>query len=315
MSGLLIAIAAAALAGSGQVDEPAGGAGVEAPAAGAQTPATGADKPPLPQAPDLSAGAPASLEVSFLAGVWLPRMVGKVALGGGEIKVNDEFELNKSEATLNLELTVRKNDFWDLWFGGFDFSSSTSGPFRGDGKSFGSLVLNNGTQYTSKFEMTSVATDLSVAVWRPFADGHARELGADNRTWNGRYIADLRFCPQFGLRYVDVDHTVTTAGGTERAGGEWLAVYAGLMMEMDYRPRERTSWLALLRIQGSFAAGPALGGDGGSMWQVRAGATVQFTETFGFMFGYRLVELNVDNGAYTLDGGLQGLFIAGSLRF
>ena len=301
MSGLLIAIAAAALAGSGQVDEPAGGAG--------------ADKPPLPQAPDLSAGAPPSLEVSFLAGVWLPRMVGTVALGGGEIQVNNEFELNKSEATLNLELAVRKNEFWELWFGGFDFSSSATGPFRGDGQSFGSLVLNNGTQYTSDFEMTSVATDLSVAVWRPFADAHSREQGAGNRTWNGSYVADLRFCPQFGMRYIDVDHTVTTAGGTQRAGGEWLAVYVGLLLEMDYRPRERTSWLTLLRIQGSFAAGPALGGDGGSMWQVRAGVTVQFTAALGFMFGYRLVELNVENGAYTLDGGLQGLFVAGSFRF
>ncbi len=298
MSGLLIAIAAAALVGSGQVDEPAG-----------------ADKPPLPPAPDSPAGAPQSLEVSFLAGVWLPRMVGKVALGGGNISVNDEFELNKSEPTLNLELAVRKNEFWELWFGGFDFSSSTAGPFRGDGQSFGSLVLNNGDQYASDFEMTSVATDLSVAVWRPFADGHSREQGADNRTWNGRYVADLRFSPQFGMRYVDVDHTVTTAGGTESTGGEWLAVYVGLMLEMDYRPKERLSWLALLRIQGSFAAGPALGGDGGSMWQVRAGVSVQFTEALGFMFGYRLVELNVDNGAYTLDGGLQGLFVAGSFRF
>ncbi len=294
MSGLLIAIAAAALASGGQVDGEAGG-----------------DRPPLP----LVAVASPTLEVSFLAGVWLPRMVGEVALGGGEIQVNDEFELNKSEATLNLELAVRKNEFWELWIGGFDFSSSASGPFRGNGQSFGTLVLNNGDQYASDFAMTSVATDLSVTIWRPFADGHSREQGADNRTWNGRYIVDLRFCPQFGMRYVDVDHTVTTAGGTERAGGEWLAVYAGLLMEMDYRPRERTSWLTLLRIQGSFAAGPALGGDGGSMWQVRAGVTVQFTEALGFMFGYRLVELNVDNGGYTLDGGLQGLFVAASLKF
>ena len=307
MSGLLIAIAAAALAGSGQVDEPAGRPDTQVSGA-----ASGAGKPPLPL---LAAVAAPTLEVSFLAGVWLPRMVGNVALGGGEIKVNDEFELNRSEATLNLELAVRKHDTWELWFGGFDFSSSTAGLFRGDGHSFGSLVLNNGDQYASDFEMTSIAADLSVTVWRPFADGHSHQQGAANRTWNGRYVADLRFCPQFGMRYVDVDHTVTTAGGTERTGGEWLAVYAGLLMEMDYRPRERTSWLALLRIQGSFAAGPALGGDGGSMWQVRASATIQFTEAFGFMFGYRLVELNVDNGSYTLDGGLQGLFVAGSLKF
>jgi len=304
MSGLLITITTVALAGSAQVDGPAG--------VGADEQGSAAGEPPLPL---LDAVVASTLEVSLLAGVWLPRMVGSVALGGGEIQVNDEFELNKKEATLNLELTVRKQDTWELWFGGFDFSSSTAGPFRGDGQSFGSLVLNNGDQYASDFEMTSVATDLSITVWRPFADGHSREQGAGNRTWNGRYVADLRFCPQFGMRYIDVDQTVTTAGGTERAGGEWLAVYAGLLMEMDYRPRERTPWLALLRIQGSFAAGPALGGDGGSMWQVRAGVTVQFTETLGLMFGYRLVGLNVDNGAYTLDGGLQGLFVAGSLKF
>ena len=171
MSGLLIAIAAAALAGSGQVDEPAGGAG--------------ADKPPLPQAPDLSAGAPPSLEVSFLAGVWLPRMVGTVALGGGEIQVNNEFELNKSEATLNLELAVRKNEFWELWFGGFDFSSSATGPFRGDGQSFGSLVPHNGPQYTADFELTPVAPALSVAAGRPVAVAPPRRPGAGARPGPG----------------------------------------------------------------------------------------------------------------------------------
>lgn len=293
MSGLLIAIAAA-LAGPALHDEP--------PAA--------ADEPP-PQ-PVIAA---TSLEVTFLPGVWFPRMVGNVALNGPEIEVYDEFELNVSEATLNLELAIRKDEIWELWFGGFDFSSSTSGPFRGSGQNFGSLILNNGTIYASDFQMTSVATDLSVAVWRPYADGHSRATGAENRTWDGHYIADLRFCPQFGMRYIDVDHTVSTAGGTEVAGGEWLAVYAGLLLELDYRPEQRVAWLDLFRIQASFAAGPALGGDGGSMWQVRAGFTTQFTENFGILIGYRLVELNADNAGYTLDGGLQGLFLAGSLRF
>jgi hypothetical protein len=296
MSGLLI-VMAAALTGPALHDGQA--AAVD-------------DPPPAPPPPQQEG---TSLEVTFLPGVWIPRMVGKVALGGDEIQVNDEFELNKNEATLNLELAVRKNDFWELWFGGFDFSSNVSGLFRGDGKNFGSLALNNGDPYNSEFEMTSVATDLSVAVWRPYADGHSHDQGDNNRNWEGRHIVDLRFCPQFGMRYIDVDHTITTAGGTERAGGEWLAVYAGLLVELDYRPQRRLSWLSLFRIQGSFAAGPALGGDGGSMWQVRAGITTQFTETLGIMIGYRLVELNVENAGYTLDGGLQGLFLAGSIRF
>lgn len=288
MNGLLVAIAAAAVTG----------------------PAVQDDQPvaqPLPLVTE-------SLEVSFLPGVWLPRLVGSVALGGGEIQVNHEFELNKNSATLNLELAVRKNETWEIWFGGYDFSVDTSGAFLGNGQTFGSLMLNSGTPYTSRLAMTSVATDISIAVWRPYADGHSRH-SADNRAWNGRYSTDLRFCPQFGMRYIDVDQQVTTAAGTATGGGEWLAVYAGLLLELDYRPPERVPWLAMFRMQASFAAGPALGGDGGLMWQVRAGFTVQFTETWGVMIGYRLVEINADNGPYTFNGGLQGLFLAGSLQF
>ena len=87
------------------------------------------------------------------------------------------------------------------------------------------------------------------------------------------------------------------------------------MLELNYRPEERIPGLALFRIQAAVAGGPAFGGDGGGMWQVRAGITVGFTEMLGVMIGYRLVELNVDNGPYTFNGGLQGLFLAGSLRF
>jgi len=296
MSGLLIILATTALAAPALPDS--------------QEPAL-ATEIPLPGQPFRQH----SLEVTLLPGVWLPRMVGTTALGGNPIRVNDEFDLNANEATPNVELTIRKDEIWDLWFGAFGFSTDVSAAFHGSTQTFGSLVLNDGDPYTASLDMTSVAIDLSVAVWRPYADGHSRSMGGRNRTWDGHYIADLRFSPQFGMRYIDVDQSVTTAGGTEDTGGEWLAVYAGLMLELNWRPQERIPGLALFQMQGSFAAGPALGGDGGVMWQVRAGLTVQMTEMFGVMFGYRLVELNADNGPYTINGGLQGLFLAGSLRF
>ncbi len=313
MSGLLIVMATTALAAPALQDgqQPAAEPDPALRDVGAGDEPAGSDQPPLPQQPMRQQ----SLEVSLLAGAWLPRLVGTTALGGNPIRVNDQFDLNDNEPTLNLELTIRKDEIWELWFGGFGFSTGVTAAFQGGTKTFGSLVLNTGDLYTASLDMTSVATDLSVAVWRPYADGHSRAMGARNRTWDGHYIADLRFSPQFGMRYVDVDQSVTTAGGTENTGGEWLAVYAGLMLELNYRPEERIGGLALLRIQAAFAAGPAFGGDGGGMWQVRAGITVHFTEMFGVMIGYRLVELNVDNGPYTLNGGLQGLFLAGSLRF
>lgn len=313
MSGLLIVLATTALAAPALQD----GRQVAAepdPAlrdmAAGEEPA-GAAQPPLPGQPFRQH----SLEVTLLTGVWLPRMVGTTALGGNPIRVNDEFDLNGNEATLNVELTIRKDEIWDLWFGGFTFSTDVSAAFGGGTQTFGSLVLNNGDAYTASLDMTSVAAELSVALWRPYADGHTRAMGNRNRTWDGQYIIDLRFSPQFGMRYVDVDQSVTTAGGTEKTGGEWLAVYAGMMLELNCRPEDRIPGLALFQLQASFAAGPALGGDGGSMWQVRAGINVQLTETFGVMIAYRLVELNADNGPYTLNGGLQGLFLAGSFRF
>jgi len=33
------------------------------------------------------------------------------------------------------------------------------------------------------------------------------------------------------------------------------------------------------------------------------------------LIGYRLIELDVENDDYSMDGGLQGLFLAGSFRF
>ena len=130
-------------------------------------------EPPMPP-PSLPANPATSLEVTLLAGVWLPRLVGEVALGGAPIKVNDEFDLNANETTVNLELAIRKDEIWELWFGGFDFSTAVTGAFRGGGAAFGSLALSSGDPYTARFEMTSVAAELSVTAWRPYADGHSR---------------------------------------------------------------------------------------------------------------------------------------------
>ena len=118
------------------------------------------------------------------------------------------------------------------------------------------------------------------------------------------------------VRFVDVEQTITLVDGSRaEADGEWVGVLGGLQITLDYRPEQHVPGLRMLRMQASLGVGPALGGDGGIMWQVRGGLTLQVTEQLGFMFGYRLLELDVENDDYALDGGLQGLFLAGSLRF
>ena len=256
------------------------------------------------------------MEVSLLAGVWLPRLGGEATLGAGNssVDVATQLNLDDMEASLNLELSIRVDEVWDLAFTGFDFSTTAAGSFVGNA-TFGGLVLSDGDPYSATFDITSVSVEVAYAFYRPFADGSSHAEGMANTTWDGHYIADLRFAARFGMRYLDVEQAITSGGTTQPAGGEWLTPFAGIEIELNYRPEKRIPALAMLRLYGGIAFGPSLGGDGGFMWQVRGGVTIQFIEQVGIVFGYRLVEMNVENGAYAFDGGLQGLFLAGSIRF
>ncbi len=259
-----------------------------------------------------------SLEITILPGAWIPRLDGESSFGpagAGDVHLSRQLALNSSEPTVNVELAIRKREVWEVHFSGFDFSAESANRFVGSA-TFGGLALADGDPFRASFDMTSFSVGMSIVEFRPFADDRQGPANLDNRTWEGRYIADLRISPAFGMRYIDISQTVILPdGSSETAGGEWVAVYGGLQFLLDYRPEQRLPFLHLLRMQASLAVGPALGGDGGIMWQVGAGLTVQITETLGVMIGYRLLELDVENDDYTLQGGLQGLFLAGSVRF
>jgi hypothetical protein len=277
--------------------------------------ATAAAEPP-PPAPD-DPPAASSLEVRLLAGVWLPRLNGDSALGPGapDIDLDDVLGLDDREAALNFELAVRMEEICELILGGFDFSTDSSGLFSGNA-TFGNLTLNDGDPYKAAFDITSVSAEVAVALWRPYADDSGTTGESNNRTRDGRYAVDLRFSPVFGMRYLDVDQALSVVGGgRETTGGEWLALLFGADVTLEYRPEGRLPLLNMFGLQGSLSVGPAFGDDGGTIWQVRGGLTLQFTEHLGVLVGYRLVELDVENDDYSLEGGLQGLFLAGSFRF
>jgi hypothetical protein len=274
--------------------------------------AAGADPPPadldLPPAP--------SLEFELLAGAWLPRLNGDAAEGPGapDISLEDSLSLDDQEAAPNLELTIRTHEIWEVILSGFDFSTESSGTFSGNA-TFGSVVLNDGDAFKADFDITSIAAEVAVAVYRPFADGAKRAETMDNRTADGRYIADLRISPMVGLRYLDVDQKLSASGARETTGGEWVALLLGADFTLEYRPEESLPFLDMFGLQGSLSLGPVFGDDVGMIWQVRGGMTLQFTQHVGVLIGYRLIELDVENDDYSFEGGLQGLYLAGSVRF
>jgi hypothetical protein len=248
--------------------------------------------------------------------VWQPRLDGYVESpdGADAIQLASQFQLDDREPSPNVELYLKKNEFWEVILSGFGFETSTTGSFVGSG-TFGGLVLNDGDPFSSTFEITSVAAELGITPWRPFATGHSRDLGDDNRTWQNKYIVDLRVSPQFGFRYIDVDQQVVTGGGSLRTGGDWAAITAGLDITMQWRPEHRIPGFQMFEMQASAAFGPALGDGGGFIWQVRGGISIQFIEQVGILVGYRLLEMDLSNDEFRFNGGLQGLFFAASLRF
>ncbi len=223
--------------------------------------------------------AASSLEISLLAGVWIPRLGGTSASpsSGGDIDLATQFQMEDSEPTLNIEVGVRKDDVWEMYFGGFGFETGHTGTFLGSG-TFGGIALTPGDPFSSSFKMTSVSFELLYTAWRPYADGSKwRQKYApniDNHNPDGRYTVDLRFSPMFGMRWIDVDQSLASGASLVETGGEWLGIYAGMDFELNYRPPDPIPALAMLQFKGSFDLVHAMGGNVFFMLQVRAVMTV-----------------------------------------
>lgn len=267
-----------------------------------------------PAAPDLSPQASAKFEFDLAAGVLAPRLGGTVRIGpqatSDELTLENDLDLDSTSIAPNIEMMIRKNQQWELSFSGFDFSTDNSGIFSGaSSAAIDGLTLDPGDPFEASLEWTSVAVEFAFwpNKWNPYQRGV-----------NGSLV-DLRFAFGGGIRHIDIDQRVsilTPPGGTIETGGEWMVPFATLQLEMRYdMPQRVLFFFDAVQIDGKFAFGPALGGDGGGMAQVQAGLTFLFNENLAFTFAYRLIEVAVENDEYEIQGGLQGLFFAGTLRF
>jgi hypothetical protein len=276
---------------------------------GAATSAAAAVDPAPPAALD-SPGVMEQLEITFTPGVWLTRVGGDATLGSGgtKIELDEQLELDDYEAAFNAELELRKASRWGLRLSGFDLETDSSGAFIGTG-TFGSIALSDGQFVESEFRLTSIALEACLPAWRL----HPRSR-KDVELPASRPRAALDLEPTLGVRYLDIDQSLLAGSVEETGEGEWIAPMAGADLRVSFRPEE-VPLLDELVVHAGCAFGPALGGDGGVVAQVRAGVIWNFSPNIGALVGYRLLGADVEQDGYEFDGSLQGLFLAAVIRF
>lgn len=261
-------------------------------------------------------GKATSLEFKLQVGVWLPRLGGESSLGaGGESGVKLSYEsgreLDDQEPTFNVELAIVKDRFWEVHLSGFDFSTDGAFTWAGSSRAFGTLSLDGGDEVEGSVDLFSLAAELNLAVWKPL------DHRQDNFNSNGERTIDFRIKPGVAVRYVSVEESLEIDGeGREEGEGDWFGVMGSIGVDLRWLPENRPAWFHSLEVSGALAAGPAFGGDGGFMWQVRAGVTANFTPNLGVTFGYRLLWVDAEgDDDYEFDGTLQGLFLSAAVQF
>jgi len=274
-----------------------------APAVAAQDPPAPALEPAAP--PHMPASGPKPIEIRLTAGVYLPRLVGNTKLGPSpaaqDLDFRSDIDLNESRAIPLVEVMLVKDQLWEVQMSGLEYETSRTGIFEGS-SDYGSLSLGPGDTYRGEFRMSAVGVEVSRRQWR-FYEGEDDEV-------------DLFFSPTVGARLFDIEQSIEEVGvGREEFRADYLHAYVGMQMDMHWRSKATLPWLERYEIEAGIFAGPALGADSGFGWAIRAGMSLYFTEDVSVLFGYRLYELILEDSEYEISGGLQGLFIGGTIRF
>ncbi len=249
-----------------------------------------------------------SLRFTFTPGVWLARLGGESTFGGlpgaREISLETQFELDDRETAPNFELAITKGSRWQIDLGGFDFSTSGRGEADFTGP-FGDIAITPGDAYRADFDMTSLALSVSYWQWHPI-----------NSVDRGGSL-DLRLAWGGGIRWLSVEQSLELPGtdSATTGDGEWLIPEAIIQLDLNYRLPDSFPVLQNFQIISILSIGPAFGGDGGLVATFRSSMRFWLSDCFSLDFGYRLIEASVESEEYELTGGLQGLFLSGTIRF
>jgi len=274
--------------------------------------------------PDLQPADESAFEISITPGVWLPRLGGEIELGSTSaaraIDFEDELDLNDLEPTFKGELTFRSapaDDGWSVMVSGFSFDTQSSGRFEaGTPRDFGSLTLHPNDPYDASFEFESFSGEFGFMAI-PLVNSQDRRHGPNEPAFH-EPTTILRLTPHVGARYIHVRQKITRTGAmpsSESESAQWLAGFGGATVTLQFDPPPNIPLIERVKLSGTYALGPALQGGNGFIWQVRGEIGLQFTPNASLVLGYRLVEMDLDDDDFEIDGGLQGMFFAGRLMF
>jgi hypothetical protein len=240
------------------------------------------------------------LQVDVTAAAWLPRLKGTTTLEGGSLDLDADLSLRDADALPVGELMLLKDQRWHLRLDGLRCERRAAGPFPGTAR-FGALTLTEGDAFSTEVEVMSLGADFGGVLW-------SRPRTAD--------VAQLRVLPTLGVRWVDVSQALEQVGsGREAPHATWLGAMVGGQLHFDWKPAARLPLAERIEIRGQAAMGPALGGDGGFIWELRTDIAAFPGPQLAVRLGFRLLELDVEDEGWSFDGGLQGLFVAVTLRF
>lgn len=242
--------------------------------------------------PDFPGDITPGFELRLTAGIYLSRASGTITNGPDGTRsftLENTLELDDLEAAPSAELLFRR-DRIDILLSGFDFSTEGDATLARD-VTFGDLTLSSGERVRGEFDLFTAAVDLRYA-FLPKADADPD--------------ITFRIAPSIGLRYIDLDQSITSAAGIEEtASPSATAIMPGLWVDLGFRDT--------ILINAGVSFGPNL--DGGSQLFVGGSFAWHPIANFGVSIGYRQLDFVLDEDDYEVDGRLAGLFLAGSIRF
>jgi hypothetical protein len=232
---------------------------------------------------------------------WIPRLSGTMQDGGGFLDMESNFDVHDEEATPYISFSLIPINDVTVSVSVYDFSISESGVFSGN-KTFGSMAMGNGDSYNATIGITSVEWEASWDTVKPYAKSAGTAL---------------TFAPIVGLQWFGVDNQLENVTNDESVthDNSWVSLHGGVRVGLDLDTQVFTTMIDSISFESQFMAGVLFGDDGGSMWSVRTVIAIHVSPTVSGQFGYRLQELNAEDGAYTFDAGLQGLYFGGEIRF
>jgi hypothetical protein len=256
---------------------------------------------------------PTDSAVTLRGGAWLPRLGGTIESGpagsGTGLDYATDLDLGGIVPTANFELEIDINPWRiDLW--GFQ-TSEAGGTTSMSGFTFDTLTVAPGAAIDTTFKASSLGISVSREFFRPY-HSDANAPGGDASSPS---LVDLSFYATVGMRWFDLSQSVESDGSMATVDGQWLSAMIGGGFTLDLQTRGRWPMLDAISIDVHGEGGPAVGGTGGSTWQIASTLTLTVSESIDLFFGYRLLETSLEQRDTTLNPGQQGLFVGGSIQF